>query len=783
VTDAARQDESNAARGARWIAVGMVTVGLSNYGYALLLTHLLSVNAYSTYAAGQGLILWATNVSAVSVPWVLAQALVRAQSDTERLSAIRFAKLASAGSGIIAAVVVGAIATRFAASTTALVVGLSTFVIFLGTTATGWLQGRERMRSLALLYIAENALKNGAGLLLVMVARLGGAGALGAFGIGGAAMLVRWPRTPHVRGRPSKARANRDLWRRAVAIAGAQGVVSLFVAIDVVLVALLPGNRALAASYQASATLTRIPLYVAGAIATAFFPSLSRRATGKMIAARAVRMYAAVALPLAAILATIPAPILTAMFPDRYGAVAALLKFTAVTGLAAGGISLITAFFQAADDYSCLRWLGAGVAGYVGALLVGWRVDGIIGLAAGGALGASAALVLMGCRLVRGHGRGVLAGVRLAEPFVVAAALVVLRSHAMPWMALAFLAGLRAAVRFVRPGARHARTPRWVTPGKAGTNESSALSLLIDTVWRGTTPKATETELRDVLTLGRMNRVEGRLARAYPAQLASVLAEVRSAGQLYRDNLHRAASRLQRAEIPAVLIESAHSGDHTCTNIDLVVFERDWHHALTALADCHVYRSTYQLEQSTTALLYPSTGPGLHLHTDLSWFGVPMLSTGLLLARARRNRLGILIPAPADYLRIWLGNALFQDLTFDLSQLLSVHDLLRPAVIAAARAEASLEGWVHGFDDALAAAEDAIHRLNQGLPLSLPVPLPVSNSRAGDPAVRSQGLAAGRAALAAVRHLARGGRDGRARRDRAGRVDHPDTRSGPSSPS
>ena len=57
-------------------------------------------------------------------------------------------------------------------------------------------------------------------------------------------------------------------------------MVSLFVAIDVVLVAVLPGNRALAASYQASATLARVPLFVAGAVATAFFPSLSRRETG-----------------------------------------------------------------------------------------------------------------------------------------------------------------------------------------------------------------------------------------------------------------------------------------------------------------------------------------------------------------------------------------------------------------------------------------------------------------------------------------------------------------------
>jgi O-antigen/teichoic acid export membrane protein len=457
-----RSEESSAARGARWIAVGMVTVGLSNYGYALMLTHLLNVTAYSRFAAGQGLILWATNVATVSVPWVLAQALVRSRSDDNRNSAIRFAKLASAGSGLVAAAAVGAIATRFASSATALALALSTFFLFLGTTTTGWLQGQERMRSLSVLFVTENVLKNGAGVLLVVVAKMGDAGALGAFGIGALAMLARWPHTPRGAGRPwLAALANRDLWRRAAGIAGAQGVVSLFVAVDVVLVALLPGNRALAASYQASATLSRVPLYVAGAVGTAFYPSLTRRAGGGVIAARALRMYATVALPLAVTMATIPPRILAAVFPTQYGAVAVLLKYTAVTGLAAGGISLITAFFQAADDYSCMRWLGVGLTGYVGAMLAGWRVHGIIGLAAGGALGAAAALALMSYRLVRQQGRGVLALIGLVEPATAAVVLIVLRPYPFPWMAASSLVGLRAAVRFVRPVARHARAPRW----------------------------------------------------------------------------------------------------------------------------------------------------------------------------------------------------------------------------------------------------------------------------------------------------------------------------------
>ncbi|HUK72325.1 MAG TPA: lipopolysaccharide biosynthesis protein [Streptosporangiaceae bacterium] len=780
---AVRREESVAAQGARWIAVAMVIIGLLNYGYALLLTHLLDVAAYSKFAAGQGLILWASTVATVSVPWVLAQALVRARSDTERNSAIRFAKLASAGSGLAAAAVVGTIATRFAGSSTALALAVSVFVIFLGTTTTGWLQGRERMRALSALMVGENLLKNGSGVLLVMVAGLGDAGALGAFGIGGIVLLLWWPRTPHGRGRLWLAvLANRDPWRRAVAIAGAQGVVSLFVAIDVVLVALLPGDRALAASYQASAALSRVPFYVASAVAMAFFPSLSRRATGGVIAARAVRMYAAVALPIAAVLATIPAHVLTRVFPTQYTAVAALMKYTALTGLAAGGISLVTALFQAADDHSCFWWLGAGLAGYVGALLAGWRIDGITGLAAGGALGTAAALVLAGYRLARRQGRGVLAWVPLGEPVMAAAVLIVLRPYQLLWLAAASLVGLRAVARFVRPVARHARRPRWAALRTRTIEDRPAVSLLMETVWRGTAPKATDAELDNALDLARRNRVEGRLARAYPAQLPGVVAEVRVAAELFARHLYQVVGCLNRAGIPAVLIPVGLPGDpgsrlalseapeerangarrplcrpmsppaedhrntphklistcqdqelcdnldHVGTSIDLVVPEQHWRRALSAVAGWYVHRSTYRLERFNTAVLYPSAGPRLHLHASVSWFGVPVLPTDRLLSRARRNRLGFLIPAPADCLRIWLAQALFQDLALDLSRLLKVCDLLHPAVITAARAEASREGWHAGFDDALATAVAAIDRLDHGLPVRLPAPLTVSQS-------------------------------------------------------
>src|SRR5204862_8082426 len=107
-------------------------------------------------------------------------------------------------------------------------------------------------------------------------------------------LLIWWPRVPRGSTRPwLAALASRDLWHRALGIAAVQGLVSLFAAIDVVFVAALPESRALAASYQVSAALSRAPLFVAGAVSTAFFPVLARSAGGGALAPPAAPLHAA----------------------------------------------------------------------------------------------------------------------------------------------------------------------------------------------------------------------------------------------------------------------------------------------------------------------------------------------------------------------------------------------------------------------------------------------------------------------------------------------------------
>ena len=718
--------------------MAFVLVGALNYAYSLMLTRLLNVSAYASFAAGQGLILWASSVATVSVPWALAQGLARARSDAERDGALRFSMLASIGSGILAAAIVGVIATRFGNLFTVLAVALSTLLIFLGTTTTGWLQGHQLMRPLSVLYVAENVLKNLAGLVLVSVIGLGENGALAGFGIGAVVMLVRRPRVSRYPGRPWRAAlANRDLRRRTLRVAGVQAIVSLFVAADVVLVAVLPGSRALVASYQASAALSRASLFVAGAIATAFFPLLSRHADGATIAARAVRMYAAVALPLAAVLATMPPSLLLKLFPAQYGAMATLLKYTAAVSLATGGVSLLTAFFQAKDDYASLWWLGPGLVGYVAALLAGWRIDGLVGIAVGAALGTMGALFLLSQRLLYREGYAPFRAIplTLAETLAVAVALFLLRSHLDLWLAAAALAGLRAVGRFLRPGARHARSALWSAPKPAAVANRSPVLLLTSVAWQGTAAEASAAELSDTLALARLNRVEGCLARAYPHQLVHVLADLRAADDLFTLYLHQVTERLRHARIPAVLVEDLR-GDHISTSIDLMVSEPAWHRALDVLAGWSQYNIVDSLECSAKGVFYPATGPAVVLHTGFAPHGVPALPADRLLARAHRNPRGILIPAAPDDLRLRLACAAFSDLALDLAALRVLRRLMRTEVLAAARAEAHREGWRAGFEQTLATAGGLMEHLDRGGTADFPVPVRAPLPAASHPAPR-----------------------------------------------
>jgi hypothetical protein len=203
-----------------------------------------------------------------------------------------------------------------------------------------------------------------------------------------------------------------------------------------------------------------------------------------------------------------------------------------------------------------------------------------------------------------------------------------------------------------------------------------------------------------------------------------VLTQTRAAGELFRRNAREAADCLQQHGIPAVLIEAGDPADHVGTEMDLTVPEQCWDEALAALASWSVQAATYQLKHSTVALLSPASGPSLQLHTNVAWFGLPELATGRLLAEASVGPDGLLVPRPADQLRISLAQALFQRRSLDLAELVRLRDLLDYEVVDSARQAASNEGWCPDFDHALARARSTISQLDRGRAVKLPVPLP-----------------------------------------------------------
>ncbi|MFJ8082502.1 glycosyltransferase [Streptomyces sp. NPDC096205] len=720
---AACPDDVTTVRGARWVTAASFAVGALNYGYALLLTRLLDVDVFATVAAAQGLLLCASTVASVAIPWVLAQALARASSQTARRDAARFATGIAVLGGTLAGGIVAAVAAQFAGPGVIAVLGVTTLLVYLSRVGSGWLQGTERMRTLSCVLAGEAALKVVIGLLFVAALGLGAVGALAAYAVAAVPVLIWWPYRviSSGQGRWFSPRAHRELWHRAVELGAVQGLVAVMATVDVVVIALLPADGPATASYQASVMVGRVPLFLAGAIAVAFFPALSRRRMGAPLAANAVRMYLIVALPFAAVCATAPDEVLGVLFPSGYETMGRLVMFTAVSGFAIGGVDLVSTFFQAVNDQSCLRRQVLGVFVFLGCALAGWSIAGVQGFASGGAVGAVAALLLLVHLLVRHQGGGVFSQLPFLEPVVVVGVLVMLRALPLVWLIAATATGIVAMARFLG----HRPSPPDPEPGIAGSPRDAGgepVALLLDAVWHRVPRPAGDEELRRALTAARRGGADGLLARAYPRQLAGTVVEVKRAEALFRSTVRQATERLHDAGIRSVLVLADGPGDHRRGDLDLLVPDGQWAAAQEVLVRWRGRPGRSGPEHGTKP-----DGPAVRLRSLVRWFGVPVLSDAPLFDRAARaDGHPWLEPRPADRLRIRLAHGLFRKRALDLSDLLAIRPLLRADVLAEAAREAGREGWGEAHAHALRTAREAVDRIDRGEVVDLPVPLAAS---------------------------------------------------------
>jgi O-antigen/teichoic acid export membrane protein/LmbE family N-acetylglucosaminyl deacetylase len=454
VTRTEADDQARLLRaGSRWLMLSTVAVGGLNYAYTLMLLHLLRPADYSTFAAGQAVLLTAGSIAQCAVPWVLAHELTAAGTDlTRRRSAVSFAVLANTVGGLVAAAAGVAMASRFTSATGCLVVAASVLSVFMLNTTIGWLQAERRFGMLAVVLVSEVVLKVVAGLALVALGA-GGVGALGAFAVG--ALLTMLVGVVCMRrdlrfGLPS-AELRRSV-RTAAAMTSMQGMFAVLANLDVLLVAVLPIPVADAASYQAAAVLGRIPVSVAIGISVVMFPLLAAAPDRGAVLRTAVSSYTLAAVFVTAALITVPAALLHLVVPSRFAAAHTLLPILAASGLCIGFAGLLTIYLQAIRrNRATFAGQAGGLLTAAGAMTLGWWFGGAVGLAIGAAVGAAAnAAVLV--VLVTGSGRkvrpvplwsfGVLTGVVLIG--------LPLRSRPIEWLAVMTTIGLGCGYALLR---------------------------------------------------------------------------------------------------------------------------------------------------------------------------------------------------------------------------------------------------------------------------------------------------------------------------------------------
>jgi hypothetical protein len=275
-------------------------------------------------------------------------------------------------------------------------------------------------------------------------------------------------------------------------------------------------------------------------------------------------------------------------------------------------------------------------------------------------------------------------------------------------------------------GHRPAQPPRPDRPG------SAAHELLVAALWHGSPTPPGDDVLALALRLARQNRVEALLARAYPDRLAAELREVEDKTRGFRRSLEEVASLLRRAGVAPILIKADPAADYVYSNFDVVVGDDGWDEAVRVLAGWSSRRWGHVLERDKVLFAAPA-GPAVHLHRSVAWFEVPVIPTPDLRRRTvADDGHPWLLPDPLDRLRITLAHAAFQNLAVDLADLLEMRSLLTAPLPPQGAERAGQEGWRATFEAASDWAAGLVRRLDAGVAIPLPAPMPAAMAaRAG----------------------------------------------------
>jgi O-antigen/teichoic acid export membrane protein len=239
-------------------------VSFVNYAYTLVLLWLLPTREFAEVGSISALLLICGTIAGAALPWVLAQEVVRSTGDrARRRAAVTFCVFATVVQGTAAGAVTCLIVARYASSNAVLAAAFcSVLLIFMAATVTGYFQGNQTFRVIAVLRVAEVAVKVGAGIGLVALGA-GASGAIAGFalgagvvaGVGLAAMApdleLSW-----------SALAGRHLWASTQGLMAVQSGVAVLASMDVVIGSLVIGTQPAMATYVAANVLGRVPVFI-----------------------------------------------------------------------------------------------------------------------------------------------------------------------------------------------------------------------------------------------------------------------------------------------------------------------------------------------------------------------------------------------------------------------------------------------------------------------------------------------------------------------------------------
>ena len=451
-------DGTSVASRSTLLSAAAAVVGLLSYGCALTMTHILDARGYSQFAGGQ-MLLGMVGVLGAALTQLPLVHIVRSNppSSVARRRGMAFAWSVSAAVGIAAAAATASVTALFAPAEVAVAVAASAFAMVLVTPIWGWLLGELRFLRFAVTTVAEVVVRIVCSVTAAVIG-WGAGGALAGFAAGSVSVLLLTPLALRrdVTWCPSVL-TERDRWTDTADIALVQVILAVVVGVDVVLVALLGAGTEAVAGYQALSTLAKGPVYVAAGAASVAFPLLrSPDARVRDILTATLRSFGLLALPAAAVLATVPERVMLLVLPQRYAPSLTMLPILAASGVGYAAVTALATILLGLRAYrrSQLGLLLTVVLLPTG-MILGWRFDTVHGLAVGAAAGAGLAAIVMwtfanSLLPPRMNGRAARALVAAAGW---AAVLDLVRGHVVVWLALAALSGAFVLHRLRAPRA------------------------------------------------------------------------------------------------------------------------------------------------------------------------------------------------------------------------------------------------------------------------------------------------------------------------------------------